>query len=95
MKDFPFRLEPLGAEHDRSSFHCGEEALDRYFRERVTQDVYTLTATSVLLADLPEVIAAKISCGAGSSHGAVSGRSRGTGARNCYRRVGRRSVTQH
>jgi ribosomal protein S18 acetylase RimI-like enzyme len=36
---FPFRLEPLAGEHDRSLFRCGEEALDRYFQMQVTQDV--------------------------------------------------------
>jgi ribosomal protein S18 acetylase RimI-like enzyme len=34
-----FRIEPLGPDHDRSGFCCGTEALDRYFREPVTQDV--------------------------------------------------------
>jgi GNAT superfamily N-acetyltransferase len=36
---FPFRLEPLGGEHERSLFHCGEDALDRYFQTQVTQDI--------------------------------------------------------
>ncbi len=35
----PFRLEPLSREHDRASFGCGEEALDRYFQTLVTQDI--------------------------------------------------------
>ena len=34
----PFRVEPLGGEHERSLFQCGEDALDRYFRTQVTQD---------------------------------------------------------
>ena len=34
-----FRIERLGANHDRSGFSCGIEALDRYFREQVTQDL--------------------------------------------------------
>lgn len=36
---FPFRMERLGAEHDRSSFRCGEDALDRYFQTQATQDI--------------------------------------------------------
>jgi ribosomal protein S18 acetylase RimI-like enzyme len=36
---FPFRLEPLSEEHDRSLFRCGEDALDRYFQTQVTQDI--------------------------------------------------------
>ena len=75
-----YRVAPLDAERDRSGFRCGVEALDRYFRERVTQDIrrritscfialdeqdriagfYTLAATSVLLANLPEAIAKKM-----------------------------------
>jgi ribosomal protein S18 acetylase RimI-like enzyme len=35
----PFLIEVLGADHDRAGFSCGIEALDRYFREQVTQDV--------------------------------------------------------
>jgi ribosomal protein S18 acetylase RimI-like enzyme len=34
-----FVVEPLGDAHDRRSFSCGVEPLDRYFRERVTQDI--------------------------------------------------------
>lgn len=39
MTDPPFRFVPLGAEHDRDSFHCGEDALDRYFKTQATQDI--------------------------------------------------------
>jgi ribosomal protein S18 acetylase RimI-like enzyme len=35
----PFRYEPLSDRHDRTAFHCGEDALDRYFREQATQDI--------------------------------------------------------
>jgi ribosomal protein S18 acetylase RimI-like enzyme len=34
----PFFVELL-AEHDRESFGCGSEPLDRYFKSQVTQDV--------------------------------------------------------
>jgi ribosomal protein S18 acetylase RimI-like enzyme len=33
------RVEPLGSHHKRKAFACGVEALDRYFRELVTQDI--------------------------------------------------------
>jgi ribosomal protein S18 acetylase RimI-like enzyme len=36
---FPFRLEPLGEKHERLSFRCGEDALDRYFQTQVGQDI--------------------------------------------------------
>jgi GNAT superfamily N-acetyltransferase len=39
MTEPPFRFAPLGAEHDREPFRCGEEALDRYFRTQATQDI--------------------------------------------------------
>jgi ribosomal protein S18 acetylase RimI-like enzyme len=39
MTDPPFFLAPLGAEHDRGLFRCGEEALDRYFQTQATQDI--------------------------------------------------------
>ncbi len=35
----PFVIETLGDRHDRAAFSCGIEALDRYFRQQVTQDV--------------------------------------------------------
>jgi GNAT superfamily N-acetyltransferase len=34
-----FLTRALAAEHDRSTFTCGVEPLDRYFRQQVTQDV--------------------------------------------------------
>jgi len=34
-----FLIEVLGPGHDRAGFASGVEALDRYFREQVTQDV--------------------------------------------------------
>lgn len=35
----PFRMEPLGPAHDRSTFSCGQAALDRYFQTQATQDI--------------------------------------------------------
>ena len=32
------RIEPLGKHHDRSSFSCGEQDLDDWFRNRASQD---------------------------------------------------------
>ena len=34
-----FRFELLSSEHRRDEFDCGEEALNRYFRTQVTQDI--------------------------------------------------------
>jgi GNAT superfamily N-acetyltransferase len=32
------RIEPLGPQHDRSAFACGQAALDDWFRQRAGQD---------------------------------------------------------
>jgi ribosomal protein S18 acetylase RimI-like enzyme len=39
MTSDPFRIELLSSAHDRSEFHCGEDALDRYFQTQVNQDI--------------------------------------------------------
>jgi GNAT superfamily N-acetyltransferase len=77
----PFSVEILGPRHDRAAFSSGVAALDRYFREQVTQDVrrrvtacyvavdasnsraagyYTLAASGVPLADMPEALAKRL-----------------------------------
>ena len=33
-----FLIEPLGKQHDRTAFSCGEESLDRYLRTQASQD---------------------------------------------------------
>jgi GNAT superfamily N-acetyltransferase len=39
VTSFPFRSELLGPAHDRTSFRCGEEILDRYLQTQATQDI--------------------------------------------------------
>jgi predicted N-acetyltransferase YhbS len=81
VKEAPFVIETLTPKHDRVSFTCGNERLDRYFKQQAAQDIrrrlatcfvivesktgavagyYTLTATNILLRDLPEEIAARL-----------------------------------
>lgn len=50
MKD-EFVIEPLGA-HDRSGFSCGAAPLDRYLRERASQDVKRLVASCFLAVEM-------------------------------------------
>ncbi len=71
-------VEPLDRRHDRTVFHCGEEALDRYLKQQARQDAdkrvaapfvavsppsarvlgyYTLSASVLTLADLPDDLA--------------------------------------
>jgi len=47
----PFRLERLGDAHERTSFQCGQEALDRYFRTQVTQDIRRDIATCIVAVE--------------------------------------------
>jgi GNAT superfamily N-acetyltransferase len=44
-----YNIEPLG-DHDRAAFSCGEPALDRYLRERASQDVKRGLASVFVIA---------------------------------------------
>lgn len=44
-----YRIEPLRAEHDRSAFSSGVEALDTYLRKQARQDVFRRTANVFVL----------------------------------------------
>jgi ribosomal protein S18 acetylase RimI-like enzyme len=46
-----YRIEPL-AGHERGQFSCGVEALDRYFREQVTQDIRRRIASCFVAIDI-------------------------------------------
>jgi ribosomal protein S18 acetylase RimI-like enzyme len=47
----PYRIEPLGKQHDRSAFCCGSEMLDRYFKSQVTQDIRRRVAKCSVAVD--------------------------------------------
>lgn len=47
----PFLIEALGPDHDRTIFSSGVDALDRYFRELVTQDVRRRATTCYVAID--------------------------------------------
>ena len=52
-----FRIEVLGAEHDRDRFSCGVPDLDTYIRDRAGQDARRhIAAVFVLLEDGPAVL---------------------------------------
>jgi len=75
-----YRVEPLGATHDRAAFESGAPELDQYLHRQAGQDArrrvatpfvlldhtnsivgyYTLSASSVQLAELPEAIVRKL-----------------------------------
>ena len=52
-----FRVETLGAAHDRKSFSCGVAALDTYFKERVTQDIKRRVSNCFVVCDDAGLIA--------------------------------------
>ena len=43
------RVEPLSREHDRGSFSCGIEPLDRYFKTQASQDIKKHMAACFIL----------------------------------------------
>lgn len=47
-----YRVEPLGKHHDRAAFSCGNDELDRYFREQATQDQRRSVSAAYVLIDI-------------------------------------------
>lgn len=51
MIEVDLKVEPLAPNHDRASFTCGVESLDRYFKTQASQDVRRMAnGVFVLLA---------------------------------------------
>jgi len=62
-----FRLEVLGAQHDRTRFNCGVAALDGYFRTQATQDARRrASACYVAVQDETNAVAGCYTLAAGS-----------------------------
>ncbi len=58
MNEPPLVIEPLGSQHDRAAFSCGEPALDNYIRRQASQDARRRVARIfVALGDTPGRIA--------------------------------------
>jgi len=51
-----FPIEPFGPQYDRPNFRCGNEALDRYFHERIRKEVEARVAAAFVMADGPAVL---------------------------------------
>jgi predicted N-acetyltransferase YhbS len=51
-----FPIEPFSPQHDRPNFRCGNEALDRYFHERIRKEVEAKVAAAFVMADGPAVL---------------------------------------
>jgi hypothetical protein len=51
-----FPIERFGPQHDRPTFSCGNEPLDRYFHERIRKDLEAKVAAAYVLTDGPAVL---------------------------------------
>jgi GNAT superfamily N-acetyltransferase len=49
-------IEPLQPHHNRPASCCGDEALDRYFHERIRRDVEAGVAAAFVMAEGPAVL---------------------------------------
>jgi GNAT superfamily N-acetyltransferase len=49
-------VEPLGRQHDRTAFHCGAEALDRYLKQQARQDADKRVAAPFVAVRLPATV---------------------------------------
>jgi GNAT superfamily N-acetyltransferase len=49
-------VEPLGRQHDRTAFHCGAEALDRYLKQQARQDADKRVAAPFVAVRLPDTV---------------------------------------
>ena len=47
----PYRIAPLGKGHDRSSFACGREPLDRYLQQQARQDAEKRVAAAFVMTE--------------------------------------------
>ena len=47
-----FRIEALAPEHDRASFACGSDPLDKYLREQASQDIRRRTSACYVAIDI-------------------------------------------
>lgn len=49
----PYRVDPLGKNHDRAQFSCGSAALDRYLQQQARQDAEKSVAAPFVLTAPP------------------------------------------
>jgi predicted GNAT family N-acyltransferase len=52
-----YRIEPLAEKHNRASFSCGVEALDRYLQKQASQDVRKKVAAVFVITPDGETVA--------------------------------------
>ncbi len=66
MSSPPFKLAPLDSTHDRASFNCTSEPLNRYLREQANQDMRRRVAACFVALTDPQRIAAYYTLGSAS-----------------------------
>lgn len=67
MDEPPLVIEPLGPQHDRAAFSCGEPALDSYLQRQASQDVRRRVAqVFVAVGNAPGTVAGYYSLSAAS-----------------------------
>ncbi len=49
-------VEPLGRQHNRTAFHCGAEALDRYLKQQARQDADKRVAAPFVAVRPPDTV---------------------------------------
>ena len=59
MSDAPFVVARLSGNHDRASFTCGIEPLDRYFRQQASQDIRRRVANCFVMTELATGVVAR------------------------------------
>lgn len=57
MSGGPFVMASLNGDHDRSTFSCATEALDRYFQQQLSQDVRRRVAACFVASTLTGTVA--------------------------------------
>jgi hypothetical protein len=50
----PFIIEAFGTSHDRASYSCGVDALDRYFQKQLTQEIRRRATACYFATDVSE-----------------------------------------
>jgi GNAT superfamily N-acetyltransferase len=63
----PLKIEPLGSNHDRAAFSCGEPSLDAYIQRQASQDVRRRVAqVFIAVGGQPDIIVGYYTLGAAS-----------------------------
>lgn len=51
-----YTIEPLRSDHERATFVCGKDSLDRYLKQQASQDIKRHLATVYVLCESPSLV---------------------------------------